>query len=234
VNKEKERGFTLIELSIVIVIVGLIAAAVLSVTSLIRSSQLQGVISDIQKFKTIIQAFELQYSALPGDIYDAKEYWPDDSRFFGFITENGNGDKKIEGYEELRFWQHLSLAGMVKKDFSGVLEGLKVTIGKNVPDSPFTGGGYYMAYRDNLNDRSGNAMDFAAEDIYGKLKAGVLSGKDAYIIDNKIDDGAPATGSVMGNNGVDIYNCIKTSSTPSIYDRSFEKVGCNLTFWMEK
>ena len=57
----KKYGFTLIELSIVIVIIGLIVGGVLVGRDLIRASQLRGLISEVEEFKTAANTFRLKY-----------------------------------------------------------------------------------------------------------------------------------------------------------------------------
>lgn len=61
-------GFTLIELSIVLVIIGLVIGGVLVGRTLITSAEIRGTISQIEKFDTATNTFRLKYGYLPGDI----------------------------------------------------------------------------------------------------------------------------------------------------------------------
>jgi prepilin-type N-terminal cleavage/methylation domain-containing protein len=63
----KIMGFTLVELSIVIVVIGLIIGVVTAGQSLVRQAQIRSVLNDVNKYKTAWNAFKLQYDALPGD-----------------------------------------------------------------------------------------------------------------------------------------------------------------------
>ena len=74
-NINKYNGFTLIELSIVIVIIGLIVAGVVGGQTLVKQAKLRSIITDVQKTQTIINTFFLEYGAMPGDMPNASNYW---------------------------------------------------------------------------------------------------------------------------------------------------------------
>src|SRR5476649_123700 len=61
-------GFTLIELSIVLVIIGLIVGGVLTSRDLIAAAQIRAQISQIEKYQTAVNTFRGKYGYLPGDI----------------------------------------------------------------------------------------------------------------------------------------------------------------------
>src|ERR1700709_989380 len=66
----KRRGFTLIELSIVLVIIGLIVGGVLVGRDLINAAQLRAAISQIERYQTAVNTFRAKYGAIPGDMPD--------------------------------------------------------------------------------------------------------------------------------------------------------------------
>lgn len=112
--EKREKGFSLVEISIVIVIIGLITAGVTSAQSIIKSSKIQAQILDFQKYKVAYNSFKEQFNALPGDFKRASDY-------FGVAVPNGNGNNYIDGgldnvmppSEVMLFFHHLSLAKMV-------------------------------------------------------------------------------------------------------------------------
>src|SRR4051812_29331815 len=77
------QGFTLVELSIVLVIIGLIVGAILVGRDLIHASELRSQISQIEKFDTAVHAFQLKYGGIPGDLPAAS------ASAFGFAARSG-------------------------------------------------------------------------------------------------------------------------------------------------
>jgi prepilin-type N-terminal cleavage/methylation domain-containing protein len=127
-------GFTLIEMSIVLVIIGLIVGGVLVGQSLILQAQLRSTMKQIESYKTAVMTFKDKYSCMPGDCANATSFWPADPAcsYYGSrpymaapngMTCNGDGNGIIYGtefYEEKSlFWQHLSLAGLIQGTFTG-------------------------------------------------------------------------------------------------------------------
>lgn len=132
-------GFTLIEMSIVLVIIGLIVGGVLVGRSLIKSSELQSIIADKRMLITAIYTFQTKYNELPGDMIDATNYWGTDpatcpnNGTWGTMplvaTCNGDGNGFIQNtgsdygtnpmFEAYRMWQHLANAKMIPGAYSG-------------------------------------------------------------------------------------------------------------------
>jgi prepilin-type N-terminal cleavage/methylation domain-containing protein len=81
-------GFTLIEMSIVLTIIGLIVGGILAGQTLIHGAQIQQQITDVQKLKTAIFTFKGKYDCYPGDC-------PNATTFFGSGVQNGDGDNHI-------------------------------------------------------------------------------------------------------------------------------------------
>jgi len=129
-------GFTLIEMAIVLVIIGLIVGGVLVGQSLIYAAQLRATVSDIEKIKTAIYTFYDKYGGLPGDLTNAYNFWgaacgpngangtnnqqPTDPNA---CNGNGNGFIEVAGSfdrgESLKAWQHLTLAGLIPGRYAG-------------------------------------------------------------------------------------------------------------------
>jgi len=135
-------GFTLVEMSIILVIIGLIVGAIFTGSTLSRSAALKSVITDFNTYKTAIHAFDEKYTSYPGDLVNARAYWPNDSVYAGFVTQNGNGDRRIEwASESHQSWQHLNAAELIPGKFTGIF-GSGSRTGINIPDSTIKGGGF--------------------------------------------------------------------------------------------
>jgi prepilin-type N-terminal cleavage/methylation domain-containing protein len=72
------KGFTLIELAIAIVIIGILAGSVVTAQSIIRSANIRSAIGEIEKMGTAIKAFQLEFDATPGTMRNAHDYFGDE------------------------------------------------------------------------------------------------------------------------------------------------------------
>ena len=88
--KSNKSGFSLVELSIVIIIIGLLFVGVSGGSKLIKSAKLNKIMRDISAVDTSFLAFLQAYDAYPGDFKDATTFWGDTG------VADGNGDGKIE------------------------------------------------------------------------------------------------------------------------------------------
>lgn len=128
-----KHAFSLVELSIVLVILGLLTGGILAGQSLIRASQLRSVITDLDQYRTATQAFRDKYLAIAGDMTNATSFWGLAGGTTGDATDtacqntastdartcNGNGDGMLDGYESYRHFQHLANAGMMPGKYVG-------------------------------------------------------------------------------------------------------------------
>lgn len=171
------QGFTLLELSIVIVVIALIIGGIMAGDSLTRAGKLQAVMSDISRYQQAIQNFKDKYHELPGDMPNAESFWGSDAScpnttsntVLKTATCNGDGNGTIGGcesgttcnaptniYEWFRAWQQLADAGMIDGAYSGVLGPLgsqNAVVGTNVPASKMKNVGYTLRYfKDSAGD----------------------------------------------------------------------------------
>ncbi len=118
--KRAQTGFTLVELAIVLVIIGLLLGGVLKGQQMIQNAKYKNFRQQIDAYRAAVYSFQDRYGALPGDMADASTRLHAPS---GVTIKNGNGDGVIQGgycdrnnEESCLVWQHLILAGLISGD----------------------------------------------------------------------------------------------------------------------
>ncbi|MCD6034420.1 MAG: prepilin-type N-terminal cleavage/methylation protein [Rickettsiales bacterium] len=200
--KYHSNGFSLVELSIVLVIIGLLAAGTIGGKALMEQSRLRSIITDFNRYKSATDSFVLQYRALPGDLSNAKSYWTSCTDAAPNLC-NGDGDDLIEEatYEDVRVWQHLTLAGYLQGSYTGLVSGTRFAIGVNAPKSSIDSGTFQIYSR---APGAATLYGDTAIGVYARYGALDTTNKkpieklllsiDAYTLDKKFDDGAAGTG----------------------------------------
>lgn len=148
-----KQGFTLVELSIVLVILGLLVGGVLAGQSLIRSAELRAIIREKDQYVVALNAFKEKYMAIPGDMANAYAFW---GATCGTNTTaiatgcNGDGDGIIQyaTSENVKAWEHLSRAGLIEGSFDGtgsIPSAAVALAANNTPQSKFSQGYWNIA-----------------------------------------------------------------------------------------
>lgn len=209
-------GFSLVELSIVLVILGLLTGGILTGQSLIRAAELRSVTTDFQKHTAAYYSFRDKYFGLPGDLTTATKFWGSaggtgsDATCVGLqasgatATCNGGGDGQIVGItgytyaERFMAWKHLANAGLIEGDFTGKSNGIPTSystaIGTNVPASKLSRGFWDIYY---INDSGSTGIYFNGSQLDTNelnLFAALLKPEEAWNLDTKMDDGSPVYG----------------------------------------
>lgn len=184
--KKTQTGFTLIELAIVLVIIGLLLGGVLKGQELINSAKVKNMASDFKNIQVYIYGYQDKFRALPGD--DAKA---SDHVAGGTVATTGGtvGNAVIQGSwdsttptdESALFWQHVRLAGLAA--------GPTLT----------TDGSYFPTNADGgrigVQSVAGFTKITGMSGAYVICSNGIL-GKFAKQLDVALDDGETSTGSV--------------------------------------
>ncbi len=246
----KTNAFSLVELSIVLVILGLLVGGVLAGQSLVRASELRSITTQQGNITAAYYAFRDKYFAIPGDITNATNFWGTDtggcaSWYQSWTphtsTCNGNGDGQIEANqfirsERFRAWQHLANAGMIEGKYNGlpccndVSEGYAQT-GLNTPAGKLADSRWTIFYQPA---KSGDSDFF--DGIYGNMMqfdtstAGVIKPDEQWTIDTKMDDGNPTQGKVRAFKKSSGYgaNCTTTDTSAAAYDLSSTNKTCRI------
>jgi prepilin-type N-terminal cleavage/methylation domain-containing protein len=187
IMRSKQSGFTLVEIAIVLVIIGLLLGGVLKGQELINSAKVKNLIGDFRSTATMVYAYQDKFRALPGD--DARVVANIGGTLAGAGGTPGNG--RIEGdwnsltatNESYLFWQHVRLAGLA----SGTT---------TVPGAPVAGDDY-----NPRNAEGGRVGITGTTPIPGWVGSNFvcstgIQGKIVRQIDTTMDDGNTATGTV--------------------------------------
>ena len=153
-----QSAFSLVELSIVLVILGLLVGGVLSGQSLIHAAQLRAVSTEFTRYSTAALAFRDKYFQNPGDINNATAFWGSMTGCASNTVTVGTGTQTCNGSgqggigvgdnssqatnESILFWQHLTNAGLIEGSYTGVATGsywnnITPTFGVNAPASKY-------------------------------------------------------------------------------------------------
>ncbi len=225
------------ELSITIVIAGLLMAAVTSGLHLLQASTINKTIAELSGYVTATNNFRNKYKAWPGDMPNATSFW-------GSQVSNGNGNEKVATDESLYAWQEMALSGLIAGAYTGTyVTTINYQAGINMPPSVLTGGIYILSYYNNVFSTTGNTIQLgsvASNAPWG----GVITPSDAHIIDAKIDDGYADRGNLYSLRGSDYLGqagfCVTNddSSANASYDLTTpvnsEKKSCRIAYWVNK
>jgi prepilin-type N-terminal cleavage/methylation domain-containing protein len=252
-GRGKEAGFSLIELAIVLVILGLLVGGILVGQSLIRAAEMRSVSTDYNKFSVALRTFQDKYFTLPGDMTNATAFWGgglascQNTVGTGTATCNGDGDGYIDytngatgtavdnHYEGLRAWQHLANAGLIESSYTGadtVPGGLiDFAPGINVPDSRIGGRWQILSaptaiFRPWAPNRNGDFLLL----ISAVGEQPVFSAQEGWSLDTKLDDSKPYTGLMQDirEEGALQYtpNCATAENTSADYNLSVSGINC--------
>lgn len=274
--QKNELAFTLVELAIVLVVIGLLVGGVLLGQELIEQATTRAQINQLRSFEEARNTFISKFGQNPGDFSKA-------AQFFSNVSGGGNGDGRVDEFdwpytitdiltmttympnqETLHFWEHLSLAGMIKDNLNGIVPGLnnvtsagdirqaKTAVGDNIPKGkirsscvdieyngyPFVTPGVQAAVEPRPN--FGGYYDY-----YMLAKVGDLGGvqescafslftpEEAFLFDQKIDDGIANSGAVSGLDSRAEYNGDEAPSncvSSDLYDFTITNKSCVVAY----
>lgn len=191
--KIKQSGFTLVEIAIVLVIIGLLLGGILKGQEMITQAKIKNVINDYNGITAAVNSYRDRYRAVPGDDQGAKTRWttaaPNNGDGNGIISglysandTTGTGGAPAATAESNLFWQHLRLAGFVPGATSGT--------GSGTPPGNATGGIIGV----ETGVQGTNGLGFTSLIICTSN----LPDKIAIAVDTQMDDSNIGTGQVRG------------------------------------
>jgi prepilin-type N-terminal cleavage/methylation domain-containing protein len=184
--KTRQVGFTLVEIAIVLVIIGLLLGGILKGQEMIVQAKVKNSITDFSGVSAAYYGYQDRYRATPGDDKDAATRWATPTP-----AVSGNGDRVLTGVynapvatptESIQWWDHLRRSGFVtgsglenpRNSFNGIL-GVQQGDGAN-PQVAVVLGGFTNLFLCSTN----------------------LPDKVAIALDVQMDDGQPGSGAVRG------------------------------------
>lgn len=198
----KAQGFTLVEIAIVLVIIGLLLGGILKGQEMITQAKIKNVVADFSGISAAYYGYQDRYRAIPGDDPNAGGA----SGRWGASTTAGNGNGTVTGtyndsdatHETRLWWEHLRLAGFVsgsgtQQPFNAVTGMIGVQTGSNggTPATALGGFAGLIMCSANLPDKIAIATDTQMDD--GKIATGTVRGQAQSSPNPNIATAADAT-----------------------------------------
>jgi prepilin-type N-terminal cleavage/methylation domain-containing protein len=184
----KQQGFTLIEIAIVLVIIGLLLGGVLKGQELITAARVRNLASQLDGVKIAYLGFQDRFRVLPGDMPTPVATASIPGSPGGCTAGTGCGNGVVNADEIYVVWAQLSKAGFITGSYTGTVTDTAPSSTNN-PVNPF--GGYLQMISDTIYDDPVEAAQPIALNVKtgGLIPSGVIAE-----LDRKIDDGLPMSG----------------------------------------
>ncbi len=231
----QQVGFTLIELSIVLVIIGLIVGGVLVGQDLIKAAEIRATIGQYEKYNAAMNTFRTKYNGMPGDLLAASStaFGIDPAAGAhagttglgdgnGLLTDTAATNLNAPVGETVLVWQQLSAANLLDGSYGSDIATTGQIIGTTpatyLPGAKLGRGNYWAAgsaaglnYYGLINP-SALVAGAAATAAYTIAAGGGLTPIESFNIDSKLDDGMPATGIIQARG-----SAANTAAVDAIY-----------------
>lgn len=244
------RAFSLVELSIVLVVIGLLTGGILVGKDFIEGAELQRLVKDAGSYTAAADAFRTQYKAWPGDFNEGLTYWGDNTGLCtnasytdgtfgacngdgnGFITTNGTGTAR----EDINVWLQLGSAKMVPETFNYTSTFNETRYRDYTYPGTVRGGAFTLQYYGSpaalgtINSQNGHFLKAGVPSSAAtNVALSILSPQEAASIDKRIDDGNAAAGGFMAQTGSG-----GTCFSGSDYNMTLTTPGCVIYFALER
>ncbi len=243
VTRKEERGFTLVELAIVMIIIGLLIGGILKGQELITNARIASTISQVKGIDAATSTFDDKYDGMPGDLANAATRLVNcaglcapagatvGNGILGGVAGAGGLAGAAPGVENQAFFLQLNAADLMQ-GINPNLANANTTWGGNYPEAEIAGGfqaGYLaggaaaaaMQGIAAANIRAGHYVTLNNAPGAAMPATGILTPNHAFRIDEKLDDGSPVSGSIFPAGAAACVN-------GNAYNESVDATNCNL------
>jgi prepilin-type N-terminal cleavage/methylation domain-containing protein len=254
-HKSAQAGFTLVELAIVMIIIGLLITGVLKGQQLITNAQITSTVAQIKAIDAATTSFRDQYNATPGDMLTPNARIAN-CPAAGACGLPGNGDGRVgtasilftavPATEQISYWAQLNSAGLltgINPDPTGVTA---TAWGQYAPASKVSGGGLDVGWyaggvtlgglqnvTATIPAPAGTYLAVhgtAGARVAGAAADSFLTPNLAARIDTKLDDSQPNTGTVLaaGAAAASGTSCASAATAVGVYNEAVTNAVCSI------
>jgi len=227
-KRSSSHGFTLIELSIALVIIALMVGGVLTGKDLIEASKIRAQVKQFDQMFTAVNTFKMKYTMLPGDLTEtiASQTGLTTGRYNNGYQTHGDGrigtiafaaGSSFSG-EGLLYWNDLMRAGLINDtthnpDDTYLYANMTSGFDRYVPRAKLNN--QYLLVFSNGTNHERCTIRYYCMSIYNitstngganfNADGAGLTALQAFHLDSKIDDGNPSSGKIWGNTGTNAF-----------------------------
>ncbi|MCP5145468.1 MAG: prepilin-type N-terminal cleavage/methylation domain-containing protein [Gammaproteobacteria bacterium] len=232
--RRTQKGFTLVEIAIVLVIIGLLLGGILKGQELITSARVRNIADQNSGIQAAYYGFIDRYRQVPGD-------WPTANAVQAIpgVTSGGDGSGRLDGTqpwtEALAVWEHLSKAGFIQGNYTGGSAAPTAADTDKAPRNAFQG--FLVLFETD---------DYANDTGTPPVRLNLILGRGIPVnvlreLDVKVDDGFPTTGVLRqalttgatfsaNNIGHSSAACVDGTATPIIWNIAGNEQACNAVY----
>lgn len=253
--RRNESGFTLVELAIVMIIIGLLIGGILKGQELITNARVSSTVAQVKAIESGISGFRDKYAGIPGDIAAPNTRLPGCTGALCILanaTTNADGQVSVGAAGTTTLNPGLAIAGdsesaasfvqLAAAGFIGGVSSSAAALGNGVsnPTTPLGGiwvlGSTTGTAGGGLVGPTTNAATVLQSGAYVVLTAstttaagvGPITPVQAANIDRKLDDGTPNTGIVRATGTAAATACGSTVGIDSVYNENLTGALCGL------